>query len=50
MEEDTQGRVAKQVAVMQKHGAPMMLAIAGGQVAADAYMAVRSNLPKVTHT
>ena len=40
---------AQQLDVAKKHGAPLMLAIAGGQAAAQAYMAVRSSLPKVQY-
>ena len=39
---------AKQPDVTQKHGAPMMLALAGAQTVARAYMSVRRSLPKVT--
>ncbi|CAL5222878.1 g5305 [Coccomyxa viridis] len=37
---------AKQPDVTQKHGAPMMLALAGAQTVARAYMSVRRSLPK----
>ena len=42
------GRAAKQLDVTQKPGAPMMLALAGAQTVARAYMSVRRSLPKVT--
>lgn len=42
-----EGVPAQQLDVAKKHGVPLMLAIAGGQAAARAYMAVRSSLPKV---
>ena len=45
--EDYQGRSEKQLDILKRHGVPMMLAIAGGQTAAQAYMSVRSSLPKV---
>lgn len=44
-----EGVPAQQLDVARKHGAPMMLAIAGGQAAVQAYMAVRSSLPKVQY-
>jgi hypothetical protein len=39
----------QQLDVAKKHGASLMLAIAGGQAASQAYLAVRSSLPKVQH-
>ena len=42
-----QGRAAKQQDMMQKHGAAMMLALAGAQTVARAYMNIRRSLPKV---
>ena len=44
-----EGVLAQQLDVAKRHGAPLMLAIAGGQAAARAYMAVRSSLPKVQY-
>ena len=40
-------RAARQLDVTQKPGAPMMLALAGAQTLARAYMSVRRSLPKV---
>ena len=44
-----EGVPAQQLDAAKKHGAPLMLAIAGGQAAAQAYRAVRNSLPKVQY-
>ena len=38
---------SKSLDIAKKHAAPLLLALAGAQVTAQAYMAVRSSLPKV---
>ena len=44
---NSEGTSLKSLDIAKKHCTPLLLALAGAQVTAQAYMAVRSSLPKV---